>query len=47
MSTLYYCWFCGGPANTLIPTQRHYETDRILWFCGFPHMCEYLELARL
>jgi hypothetical protein len=41
-----YCWLCDGIAERR-RCAPHYESERPVYFCGAPHMVEYLWLLRL
>jgi len=47
MSTIYYCWVCDRESDALVPPEPHYEEDRMVRFCSFPHREAYLALAAL
>jgi hypothetical protein len=47
MSTVHYCWLCDQPVSPTACRDRHYETERPVFFCSPAHWAEYRTLASL
>ena len=47
MSTVHYCWLCDTPVSPTACRDRHYETERQIFFCSLAHWAEYRTLASL
>jgi hypothetical protein len=47
MSTVHYCWLCDTPVSAAACRDRHYETERLVFFCSPTHWAEYRMLASL
>lgn len=47
MSTVHYCWLCDAPVSLAVYRDRHYETERRVFFCSLAHWAEYRTLAAL
>ena len=47
MSTVHYCWLCDTPVSPAVYHDRHYETERLVFFCSQTHWAEYRALASL
>ena len=47
MSIVRYCWLCDTPVSLAAFRDRHYETERQVFFCSLAHWAEYRTLASL
>ena len=47
MSTVHYCWLCDQPVSPAACRDRHYETERPVFFCSLAHWSEYRMLVSL
>jgi hypothetical protein len=47
ISTVHYCWLCDKPVSPAAYRDRHYETERPVFFCSLAHWAEYRTLASL
>jgi hypothetical protein len=47
MTTVHYCWLCDTSVSPPAFRDRHYETERQVFFCSLAHWAEYRTLAAL